>query len=375
MSCSMKDYLTIITPHLHSDLVSSEALSHIQSLTQILPPSSVAGFECRLGANQSGVDFQVRLPCLEQNLPESFLTAPAWQFLQDFYQNWASPNSSLHQEIENIGLEFDVNGQLPQVPIPCIFLKFNRETVIDVQSLIKMTTRLLKPSVSSLLESNLRRCADSLPTGATISHLGAMLSRRANAVRVNVKGISPEQLSDYLMQIGWTDSTNTFSTLVLTLSEFVDSILLSFDVSDTVLPRIGLECFLNNQPFEEPHEEPRWQIFLDYLVQGGLCTPAKKNAFLAWAGLSDKSSFPDLWPSNISFGDRFLGSKAFSIFWRNISHIKLVYQSGTPLEAKGYLAFGHSWFAPDVLNKKEQKTEDFNGNNLPISDTTQAIVS
>lgn len=356
MSCLMKDYLTIITPHLHSDLVSSKALSLIQPLAQILPPSSVAGFECRLGANQSGVDFQVRLPCLNQNLPERFLTAPAWQFLQDFYQNWASPNSSLHQEIENIGLEFDVNGQLPQVPIPCIFLQFNRETVIDVQSLIKMTTRLLKPTVSPLLESNLRRCADSLPTGATISHLGAMLSRQANAVRVNVKGIPPEQLLDYLMQIGWSDPTNTFSTLVSTLSEFVDSILLSFDVGDTVLPRIGLECFLNNQP----HDEPRWQLFLDYLVEGGLCTPAKKNAFLAWPGFLQKSSVPDLWPSNISFGDRFLGSRAFSLFWRRVSHIKLVYQPGIPLEAKGYLSFGHSWFTPDFLTKNKQKNEDFN---------------
>ncbi len=375
MSCSMQDYLKIISPHLHPDLVSPEALSYIQPLAQILPVSSLAGFECRLGANQSGVDFQVRFPCLDQNLPERFLTAPAWQFLQDFYQDWASPNSSLYQEIENIGLEFDLNGQLPQVPIPCIFLKFNQETVIDAQNLIKMTNRLLKFRVSPLLESNLRRCADSLPTDATISHLGAMLSRPANAVRVNVKGISPEQLSDYLVQIGWSDPTNTFSTLTSTLSEFVDSIILSFDVGDTVLPRIGLECFLNNQPYEEPHEEPRWQLFLDYLVEAGLCTPAKKNAFLAWPGLSQKSSVPDLWPSNISFGDRFLGSRAFSIFWRRVSHIKLVYQPGVPLEAKGYLAFGHGWFAPDVLTKKEQKTEDFNEKNLSISGTTQAVVS
>lgn len=370
MSCSMKDYLTIITPHLHSDLVSSKALSHIQHLAQILPPSSMAGFECRLGANQSGVDFQVRLPCLDQNLPERFLTAPAWQFLQDFYQNWASPNSSLHQEIENIGLEFDVNGQLPQVPIPCIFLEFNPETVIDAEGLMQMV-KLLNQRISLLLESNLRLCADSLPTGATIRHLGAMLSRQANAVRVNVKGICPEQSSDYLTEIGWSDPTNTFFTLTSTLSKFVDYILLSFDVGDTVLPRVGLECFLNNQTYDEP----RWQLFLDYLVEGGLCTSAKRNAFLAWPGLSQKSSIPDLWPSNISFGDRFLGSRAFSIFWRKVSHIKLVYQPGIPLEAKGYLAFGHGWFAPDVLTRKEQKTEDFNQKNLPISDTTQAIVS
>lgn len=374
MNCSMADYLKIVIPHLHPDLVAPTALSQIQPLAKILPSSSLAGFECRLGPDRSGVDFQIRLPCLDSILPESFLTVPAWQFLQDFYQNWASPSSSLHQEIENVGLEFDVNEQLPQVPIPCIFLKFDREIVIDAERLMKMA-KLLKPSISPLLESNLQFCVDSLPAGATISHLGTMLSRSVNAVRVNVKGISPDRLSDYLRQIGWSDPTNTFSTLTSNLSQFVDSILLSFDVSDTVLPRIGLECFLNNQPYEEPQDRPRWQLFLDYLVEAGLCTPAKKNAFLAWPGLSQRSLIPNLWPSNISFGDRFLGSRAFSVFWRRLSHIKLVYQPGIPLEAKGYLAFGHGWVTADFLTKKEQKTEVFNEQSLLISDTTQAVVS
>ncbi len=360
MNCSMHDYLKIVASHLHSNLVSPEALSYIKPLAQILPASSLAGFECRLGANQSGVDFQVRLPCLDKNLPESFLTAPAWKFLQDFYENWASPNSSLNKEIENVGLEFDVNEQLPQVPIPCIFLQFNEETVIDAEGLTRMV-RLLNHQVSPLLESNLRLCADSLPVGATISHLGAMLSRSAKAVRVNVKRISSEQLSDYLMQVGWSDPTNTFSTLTSTLSEFADSILLSFDVGDTILPRIGLECFLNNQPYYEP----RWQLLLDYLIEEKLCTLAKKDSLLSWPGFSQKSSVPDLWPSNISFGDRLLGSRAVSIFSRWLSHIKVVYQPGNPLQAKAYLAFAHDWFDVRTIKTGQwrQRTTPLNKNN------------
>ena len=368
MNCSMQDYLEIVTPHLHSDLVSPEALSHIGPLAQILPSLSVALFECRLGANQSRVDFQVSLPCLTLNLPKQFLTHPVWQFFQNFCQEWTEPTSFLYQGVKRIWMEFDLDGEQLQVPLPCIFLQFNRKSVTDAEGLSQMAQRLLH-RVSPLFESNLRRCADSLPAEATISHLGAMLSRGANAIRVNVEGISPLQLSDYLMQIGWSDPTNTFSTLTSPLSEYVDSILLSFDVGDTVLPRIGLECFLNNPPYKEP----RWQLFLDYLVEAGLCTPAKKNAFLAWPGFSQKSSVPDLWPSNISCGDRFLGSRAFSIFRRIISHIKLVYQPGVPLEAKGYLEFGHNWVASNVLTNKKQKTEESQEKNLPISDTTQAV--
>jgi hypothetical protein len=218
-------------------------------------------------------------------------------------------------------------------------LQFNQKIIIDAERLMQMV-KLLNHQVSPQLESNLRLCADSLPAGGTISHIGAMLSRSIKAVRVNVKGISPEQLPDYLMQIGWSDPINTFSTLISTLSEFADSILLSFDVGDTVLPRIGLECFLNNQPCDEP----RWQLFLDYLVERKLCTLPKQNALLNWPGFSRKSSVPDLWPSNIGFGDRLLGSRAISLFSRWISHIKLVYQPGNTLEAKAYLAFTHGWF-------------------------------
>ncbi|MBW4553464.1 MAG: hypothetical protein KME35_20470 [Aphanocapsa sp. GSE-SYN-MK-11-07L] len=356
MNYSMQDYLKIVTPHLRSDLVSPEAFSHIQSLAQIFPSVSLAGMECRLGETQSRVDFQVSLPRLTLNLPQQFLTHRVWQFFQEFCQEWTEPTSFLYQGVERIWMEFDLDGQQWQVPLPCIFLQFNQETVIDAEGLSQMAQRLFNHQIPPLLESNIRRCADSLPIDATISHLGAMLSRPANAVRVNVRGISPEQLSDYLMQIGWSDPTNTFSTLTSTLSKFVDSILLSVDVGDTVLPRIGLECFLDNQLYEEP----RWELFLDYLVEEGLCAPAKKNSLLNWPGFSQKSSAPDLWPSNISFGDRLLGSRAVSLFYRWISHIKLVYQSGIPLEAKGYLAFCHSWFERNALLEKWQKTENSN---------------
>jgi hypothetical protein len=366
----MADYLKIVIPHLHPDLVTPTALSHIQPLAQILPASSMAGFECRLGPDRSAVDFQICLPCLARGLPESFLTVPAWQFLQDFYQHWASPNSSLHQEIEDVGLEFDVSEQLPQVPIPCIFWKFDRETGIDAEGLMQ-TIAMLQQPISPLLESNLRLCVDSLPAGAIVSHLGAMLSRSIQAVRVNVKGISPDRLSDYLRQIGWIAPTDTFSTLTSTLSRFFDSILLSFDVGDTLLPRIGLECFLEQQP----DCTPRWELFLDYLIEQELCSPAKKNALLNWPGFSHKSSHPDLWPSNISFGDRFLGSRAISLFSRWINHIKLVYQPGMPLEAKGYLGFSHGWFTPDLLTKKKQKDEAFNEQNSPTIDINQIVVS
>lgn len=349
MNSSMADYLKVVTPHLHHELVSPLALSSIQALAQLLPPFSVAGFECRLGAEQSRVDFQVNLPHPKTNLPENLLSSPVWQFFQDFCWEWAEPTSFLHKSVDNLWLEFDLEEKPSQIPIPCIFLALNQQKVSETQGIMSTALRLLNDSTSSVLESNLRLCINSLPSGANITHLGAMLSRTTKTVRVNVKGIPPEQLLDYLTEIGWTDTQNTFSPVVSNLTKLVDEIVLTFDVGETIHPRIGLECFLEKQPINEP----RWQLFLGYLVDQGLCSPTKKNAFLAWHGFSQKSDQPELWPKNLDWGNRFLGSKALSLFWRAISLIKIVYQPGSPLEAKGYLAFGHRWFDSSTLTREE----------------------
>ncbi|MFB2972699.1 hypothetical protein ACE1CD_27375, partial [Aerosakkonema sp. BLCC-F183] len=213
INTSMEDYLRVVIPHLDPELVSSEALARIQALAQILPPFSIAGFECRLGSEQSRVDFQVNFPPLNLNLPESFLTHSVWQTFQDFCQQCIDPKSILHRSVESLWLEFDLPEQSSQVPIPCFFLVLNQENNIgEFQDLTETVLSLLNYPTNSLLESNLRLCANSVPDGGKIAHLGAMLSRTAKEVRVVVKGISSQQLLDYLVKIGWTNITNTLES-------------------------------------------------------------------------------------------------------------------------------------------------------------------
>lgn len=316
MNYCMKDQLEVVAPRLDSDLVSTETLSHIYTLAQILPPLSNALLECRLGASASRVDLSVFLPNPSINLPDTILIHPVWRRFQDLCQDWADANSSLHQRVSAIWLEFDVDGQPSNVPIPCIFLVLNQEAACNGQSLLEMALKLLDHRVASHLESNLQLCLDALPTDAKIIFIGAMLSRQSDAVRLNACGIPPAQLSTYLAHIGWTGSVNELEEVISPLSSFVDNIVLSFDVGDAVFSRIGLECYLTNPP----QDEPRWQLFLDHLVTTGLCTPAKSNALLAWLGAEQK---------------------AISIFNRFTICIKIVYQPGIPLEAKGYLGFWH----------------------------------
>ncbi|MCA1992793.1 MAG: class I SAM-dependent methyltransferase, partial [Coleofasciculus sp. S288] len=372
MKGSLADYLKVVTPYLHPDLVTPEALFHIQSLAQTIPSCSLAGFECHLDAEQSRVDFLVQLSRYTLSLPESLLTYPVWQAFREFYQEWLQPSSFLHQGVKNLGLEFDLAEQSSDVKIPSILLDLNAETANEAQGLIKLVTdvylRLTGYPQSSTLESNLQLCTNSLPDGARIASFGVMLSRPIQALRLLVTGIAPQQVPDYLVRIGWSELTDTLSPLVLSLSKFVSSLVLSFDVSDTIHPKIGLECHLEKQP----RSDPSWELLLDYLVTRGLCTPSKQNALLAWPGLSQKADYPEVWPSNLIWGDLVFGSKAFSVFWRTIHEIKIVYQPGRPLLAKAYLAFGHDWLDASTLAiEEQQRTEDSNQTDLAASKSTQ----
>lgn len=339
MSCSMEDYLNVVVPYLPSELVSASALSNIRALSKVLPPFSLAGFESRLGTAQPVVDLLVRFPRLKLSLPQAFLAHSAWRLLHNLCQDWVQPTSELYDQLQHIWLEFDLDRPPASVPVPCLFLSFS-DTVQDARSLVELANRLPEHTISASMATNLTQCAHALPANARIEHLGAMLSRPNQAIRVVVSGIQLQQIPEYLKRIGWQDSTNRLTALISNLLERVDSVaILDLDVGEQILPKIGIECFNRQSSLQ-----PRQPQFLDYLVEQGLCTPEKQAAIAQWSGFSQNIPQDHTSLGNLLWGDLFLRAKAYSIFWRSVSHIKLSYHPEQPLDAKAYLAFGHNWF-------------------------------
>ena len=340
MKSSMVDYLKVVAPYFGSELVSPEAMFRMQELTQRLPPFSITIVECRLGKDRPQVDLSFCVPQSSLNLPEEFLIHPEWQFLRHCHNEWVYPTGFLHQSLQEIWLEFDFNCFSLEIPIPCIVCLLNPLIVRDYYLVKETTIRLHQKPVSLERQSNLEHFLKSIMEGASIWFLGAMQSRPNKSMKVTVAGITPSRLLDYLSKVGWNYATDSLDRLARTLESFVDEIrLLHFEVSDTILPQIGFECYLKGSP----QSNPRWQLFLDYLVETGLCTPGKLKALLAWPGFSQKADRPDLWPESLTGADLLLGYKGLSVFKRNITHIKIVYRVGSPLEAKAYLAFEHCW--------------------------------
>lgn len=380
---TLNESLKIISPYLNPNLVSSESLSCITEIASSLPgfPTvSDAGFECPLGDNVAKSDFLVCLTTLNrgreimanydctEELPKINFTNPAWNRIHDFCLNWADQASPLYENVDNIWLEFDVDNLSPQVPAPSFFFgpksrkAFKPNTAMNKVDFYRncwVTEAALKPlfsfPLSSQTKKNIKACFDSLPSDAEIFQIGVMLPRtsESHVVRVCVKNISPEHILSYLISIGYKGCFSDIKNLVDKLSEFVDFICLNFAVGDTILPKIGFECYLQHQPINEP----RWKVFFDYLVSNLNCVSNKTNALLNWSGYSDEKVNKELWPSNIATISNFIYPRGISVFVRALHHIKIVYQPDNNLQAKGYLWYGHRWLNPHIFKQLQDKQE------------------
>ncbi|WP_448265516.1 hypothetical protein [Nostoc sp. DSM 114159] len=106
------------------ELISLEAWQKIQQLVPKLPPFSTFILECRLVDDNPQVDFSM---CMQQKLPDrtDIFNHPLWQRIQNFYEQWLNPTSPLH-DILIAGPEFDLEGVLPDPPIPSFFLPYTK---------------------------------------------------------------------------------------------------------------------------------------------------------------------------------------------------------------------------------------------------------
>ncbi|MEQ8188719.1 MAG: hypothetical protein ABRQ39_12175, partial [Candidatus Eremiobacterota bacterium] len=196
-------------------------------------------------------------------------------------------------------------------------------------SIIDGLTCLGGKSLRKKIKDNLRFCLQALPEGARVVYAALMMSRGTEAVRVVIE-IDKEFLEDYLAHIKFPDLTKEAMELIEELSQFPGFCRYNLDISHRVLPKIGIEYFLQSK---EEKKKPDTEGFLTHLVRRSLCTPEKCDALMKWTGYTS-TIFPfELYHSYI---------------FRKISHMKIVYEKAFPPEAKAYISFWRN-FETDIL--------------------------
>ena len=348
------DYLHSIKSHIPEDIISSQNFTEIKNLADHFTGSltSFFGFESRLTSTNARSDYLVAVSSQNgeresllnliknRKLPEKFLNKSEWQNVGSFSEKWADPNSVLYNNVHGLWLEFDAADVCSETPVPSIFLQtvsLRIDKPEDIEK-CKWVTRTAIPTltghpVSEKVEKCFINALKKLPKGASVFHVASMLSRNSEGIRLVIKRMHPDDVALYLKSLGWTDEDKGLKPLLNEIKKYSNCIRLHINISDHVDPKIGLECFISPDKY---NEGKGWKDFLNYLVENKLCLPNLRSALLDFPGVEQENpdydfSFNSYIPSAKLPDNNF--SKAIV---RYISHVKLSYKPNTPIEAKAY---------------------------------------
>jgi len=343
-----KNYFTMTNPFISKLLISHKNFSNIINVADRFPSglTDFVGFECHLNGNEVRTDWALAISgennsryvladlLNDGEFPNLFFETFEWTQIREFARVWANPNSILYNTVLGAWLEFDMPESFSSIHVPSVFLNpanVNGYTANHPSKYEWFTKSaipiLLGRSLTKIIRFNVNKCIQKMPVGASLFIVGVMLSRKTSDIRMSVQFHDPNQILQYLKEIGWSEDDGTFKSLMDDLnSTNVNRFVLDYDVGENIGHEIAIECsFFPNRYYKEKN----WEKFILYLTEKGLITSDKRNALL---------TFP---------GAEYNGSLA-----RYITHVKIIYRRGQPLKAKAYLAIRHFLDADTTMMKR-----------------------
>lgn len=363
-----------VDPQLPAALISPPRLAALHGLARGFPAdiSEFFGFECKLCDPAAAADFLVCIKAAEAGravlaglvpgaeLTASFVPAAAWARIRAFAAEWARPGSPLHQPIQNMWLEFDIDKDEVPEGVPSVFMGTDalqgggraRTDWLTDHALPALRGAPVDERLAASLDTVLR----ALPAHSHIFQVGLMLGRAeaTDALRVCIRGLSAAQAGDFLARVAGPAPKQRITVLLEFAHASSTSVDLDLDLCPEVGPKIGLECAFG----EDARTPKRIATFLDGLVEMGACLPAKRDALLAWPGGFHERANPDAWPADLSARARSAGQSVVSMFMRWLYHIKLVHVPDKPVEAKAYLAVRQAWITPEFVRQMKLRAQE-----------------
>ena len=247
-----------------------------------------------------------------------------WCRLDSFFADWSNEDSTLHRAISHAWLEYDLAPDGDPVRYPGIFIAFHEDAVWSNQAATKATieralTHLLGDSDLARVRTgqmlDLRR---QLPIGAEIVHLGVMLSRAENSVRMVFRVGSQDVIRNFLEVVRWPGPVAAIDEWLNQSQTLVPPGLIHLEVGDHLTPRVDFEYRTAGLPRQVCED------FLSTLVSSGLCCPRKGTSLEHWIGWNF-IEWPPIAPA---------------VIWRTLHHFKLSFKPKQDPIAKAYLWVG-----------------------------------
>jgi hypothetical protein len=261
--------------------------------------------------------------------------SPAWSRAERFCRRWSDPATPLHQCIESLWLEFDLDGHGSDLQ-PRFFADLApparhrlrgtecERLVCDVHS--ALAERPLAPGTRRLVS----RCLESAPPGASLLSIGLPHDDGGERLRLCFVGFADVQIDPYLRTVGWNPARRVADVTLACLASMAGAFhrpgaaitMLHVDIErDAIGSRAGLELAFARRPQLAARVAERDALDRLGFLLG--CDPARCDALLAWPGRSRITLPHELWPS---------------VIVRRLNHVKVVVDStGGPHDAKAYL--------------------------------------
>ncbi len=330
------------------DLLAPSIGDQVRVLASPLSLPTFVGFECRLKDDDARVDMQ--LGYASSDSPRLAATCEAmlarsrdhreaeiWTAIAAFASVWQSSSSPAGRAVSNVWLEFDVppSGALSWRPSFFAVLSPDHDFKIEDDLLPELTHAQTPPS----LRRSLARCREACPAHSSISHVGVLLGRELHGCRIHASRLPSGGIGTYLEDIGWPGDIGEAASLATAMRGRTDNVVLCLDVADRVLPQLGMECF-----FDAPDDlKLPWGAVFDELISRGLCSPRKRDALLAWTGVTHPSPRLTAWPDSLILESLLQPPDRFGAFRRRLNHVKIsIVPDGAPL-AKAYFGYAHEW--------------------------------
>lgn len=347
IALTLDTLLPYVLPHLSPALASEDTIPTLYEMAGLLPPVGRGGFECRLAPGDAQVDLHqlIKRSYGEHHVLASYLSQPevevrrtgaAWAALRRFASWWSGEDAEAAALISSIFLELDGNA----TPAPSVFFKLGGSEGVAAAQAQRLVDEVFDAMALPPPPARVRDVITAVgDEPARLTHVGVMLSRSTSALRLNVAACSIEAIPGLLRALGWPGDHDALEREIEGVAPHVEKIVCALDVGETVYPHVGLECF----PDEQGGPGNRWRGFLDALTHRGLCNPEKAEGFLAFQRLLLPSTASKPWPDPLVRYALTTERKGFSTIACMVHHVKLTLAPGRPVNAKGYLGFGHQW--------------------------------
>lgn len=324
MALTCASWLGVAEPFLVDSLVAPTTLCRLRDAARHLPGHGLDVIEIGLSRHSAATaDLSLRLTTPQQAADMAArVDSP---HLKAFLEHgWSALGHPV--PVAAVWLEFDLDRAPRGLPEPVVCAQLHGSW--DAEWLAgELLPALHGRPLTAAQKRWLRRSVAEVPATGTVLYAFS-LAARSQAVRLEICGLEPAAMIAYLDRWAPAAAARQIAEIA-PLAEGCDRYHLSFDGTDEISLRLGVEC-----GFERlPHREPGWSKLLDRLVAAGLCSAAKRDAVLAWPGTDT------LWTAAARWPQEAVSAGGYCV--RCLSHVKLVSAPGHPPEAKAYLIFEH----------------------------------